>query len=72
MRLFFSNHKPCWFSFLGRPSIKFNIDPVLGKESQFEIKNFPKLRSFLEDLIEKGFDKFCLPNIKPLNIPVTI
>ena len=72
IRLFFSNDKPCWFGFLGKPSIKFNIDPVLGKNSQFEIKNFPKLRSFLEDLIEKTFDEFSLPNIKPLNLPVTI
>ncbi len=51
VRLFYSNNKPSWFGFVGKPVIKFNIDPVIGKNSQFEVKNFPKLRSFLEELI---------------------
>jgi Ca2+-dependent lipid-binding protein len=72
IRLFYSNNKPCWFGFVSKPVIKFNIDPVIGKNSKFELKNFPKLRNFLEELIEKSFDKFCLPNTKPLNIPITI
>lgn len=54
------------------PVVNFNIDPVLGKNSQFELKNFPKLRKLLEELILKEMDEFCLPNKKPLNIPITV
>ena len=51
--------------------IKLNIDPVIGKENQLIVKNFPRIRQFLEDLILNDFDEFCLPNKKPINIPVT-
>ena len=71
VRIFFSNQKASWFAFVGRPAVNFNIDPVIGKNSQFEVKNFPKLRKFLEDYILNVFDEFCLPNKKPLNIPIT-
>ena len=75
MRIQYSKdpNRGSWFCFVGRPAIKFNIDPVIGEqESQLEVKNIPKLREFLENQIEKVFDEFCLPNRKPMNIPVTI
>lgn len=73
VRLFYSNNKSkgSWFAFLGMPAIKLNIDPVIGQENQFEVRNFPRVREYLEELIMNDFDDWCLPNKKPINIPLT-
>lgn len=35
LRVFFSNDKTkgCWYGFVGKPVIKFNIDPIIGKDN---------------------------------------
>jgi len=73
VRVFYSNDKSkgCWYGFVGKPVIKFNLDPVIGNDNQFSFKNVPKIREIFEDLISKRFDKYCLPNKRPLKIPVT-
>jgi len=73
VRVFYSNDKTkgCWYGFVGKPVIKFNLDPVIGNDNKFSIKYIPKLRELIEDLIGKRFDKYCLPNKRPLSIPIT-
>lgn len=73
VRVFYSNDKSkgCWYGFVGKPVIKFNLDPVIGKDNRFSIKYIPKLRELIEDLMGKRFDKYCLPNKRPLSIPIT-
>eukprot|EP00347_Sterkiella_histriomuscorum_P009530 403340855 len=71
IRVFYSNDKTkgSWYGFVGKPVIKLNLDPVIGKDNRFSIKYIPKLRELIEDLIGKRFDKYCLPNKRPLSIP---
>lgn len=73
VRVFYSNEerKGCWYGFVGRPVIKFNLDPVIGKNNKFQIKYIPKLRQLIEDMMSKRIDKYCLPNKRPLSIPIT-
>ena len=62
IRILYSNNKKSTFAFNGRPAVKLNIDPVIGESSQLVLKDFPRIRSFIEDIILKEFDDFCLPN----------
>lgn len=73
LRVFYSNDasKGCWYGFVGKPVIKFNLDPIIGKDNKFSIKYIPRLRELIEDLIGKRFDKYCLPNKRPLSLPLT-
>jgi hypothetical protein len=45
MRVFFSNNKTkgCWYGFVGKPVIRLNIDPIIGKENKFYLKYIPKV-----------------------------
>jgi hypothetical protein len=45
MRVFYSTDKTkgCWYGFVGKPVIRFNLDPVIGKENKFAIKYIPKV-----------------------------
>jgi len=60
VRVFYSNdkNKGCWYGFVGKPVIKFNLDPVIGISKKFEIKYIPRLRRLIEELMEKRFDKY--------------
>lgn len=51
VRVFYSNDKTkgCWYGFVGRPVVRFNLDPVLGKENKFAIKYIPRV-SLVTDL----------------------
>lgn len=73
VRVFYSNNKSkgCWYGFVGRPVIRFSLDPVLGKDNKFQIKYIPKLRQLIEDIFSKRIDKYTLPNKRPLSIPLT-
>ena len=73
MRVFYSNDKTkgCWYGFVGRPVIRFNLDPIIGKDNKFSIKYIPQLRKLIEEMIGKRFDKYSLPNKRPLSIPIT-
>ena len=72
-RVFYSTDKTkgCWYGFVGKPVIKFNLEPVIGKDNKFSFKNVPKLREIIEDLVASKFNKYCLPNKRPLSIPIT-
>jgi hypothetical protein len=73
IRVFYSNdkNKGCWYGFVGRPVIRFSLDPVIGKENKFYLKYIPKVKKMIEDAFGKRFDKYCLPNKRPLSIPIT-
>ena len=72
VRLYYTNKNDSSFALIGSPAVKLNIEPVLGDESQIEVKNYPRIKEFIEELIMKEFDDFCLPNKKKINIPATI
>jgi hypothetical protein len=46
IRVFFSNDKTKgnWYGFVGKPVIRFNLDPIIGKENKFYIKYIPRLK----------------------------
>ena len=74
IRLFYTNNESnggSFFAFVGKPVIKLNIDPVIGGENQLEVKNFPKIRQFIEEMFVKAIDVVVFPNRANIGIPVT-
>ena len=49
VRLFLSKNPQIknWYAFVGRPALRFWLDPVLGKDNKFSVNMIPKLTSFL-------------------------
>jgi hypothetical protein len=49
LRVFYSNDKGkgCWYGFVGKPVLRFNLDPIIGKENKFYIKYIPKVNIYL-------------------------
>lgn len=47
LRVFYSNDKQKgnWYGFVGRPVVRFNLEPIIGKDNQFELKHIPKVKS---------------------------
>lgn len=64
IRLFLTqnNDRLNWFSFVGYPNFKFDLDIVLGKDNKLSFSVFPKIKGFVEDLIAKQIHKATLPN----------
>lgn len=58
-----------WYSFVGQPKIKFEIDLIVGKDNKLSISVFPKVKKFIEELFQKQMYKFVLPNKKRLEMP---
>jgi hypothetical protein len=58
-----------WYSFVGQPKIKFEIDLIVGKDNKLSFSIFPKIKKFIEDTCEKKMYKFVLPNKKRLEMP---
>jgi len=52
VRVFYSNDKQkgCWYGFVGKPVIKLNVEPVIGKDNKFPMKQIPIAISIIEDL----------------------
>ena len=58
-----------WYAFVGQPSIKFEIDLIVGKDNKLSFSIFPKVKKFIEDLFARQMYKFVLPNKKRLEMP---
>ena len=58
-----------WYSFVGQPRIKFEIDLIVGKDNKLSFSIFPKVKKFIEDVFQKKMYKFVLPNKKDLEMP---
>lgn len=70
-RINFSSEFSCWYSLLGKPALKLSIDPQIGSENKLALKNFPRVQTFIEDLISSDMKEFCYPNKKTFNFPLT-
>ena len=44
---------------------------MIGGENQLEVKNFPRIRQFIEDILVKAIDVVVFPNRANIGIPIT-
>ena len=51
-----------WFSFVGYPNLKFDLDVILGKDNKLSFSIFPKIKRFVENLIARQLHRATLPN----------
>jgi len=64
-----SEYGPSWFSFVGEPFADIQVDPLFGNRL-FNMTAFPKVESFLKNLIAKKLKKMTYPHRKELRLPL--
>jgi Ca2+-dependent lipid-binding protein len=60
-----------FLQFLGRPAIRVDVEPVVGQESQVNLKSFPKVSSIITRVVNKSIDELCYPQFLQMDIPCT-
>jgi hypothetical protein len=73
IRLQYSNdlEHGSFLQFLGRPAVKVDVEPVLGTESQINLKSIPTITALITDIVNKEIDNLCYPQKLVMDVPCT-